>query len=399
MPVNRKAPIWMAAALFFVLLWGGFSVLIHNALNGTTPGIDFYVFWAAGRVFFDHHNPYAPEVDRQIQAAIFEGPPPPGKDPMEFEYPAYVLPPLTPFTWLSFDWAQAVWLALNLLLILTVAYVLFPGGTRVVRLLFPFFYPVTFGLILGNFTILIVVFLLVFLKYLLEDRPMPAALQVVMGLSLGWASAKPQFVWLILLLILLYSLRRRMWPFLGAFAGGLAALLIVSFWFLPNWPILWWEQLSSYQAYSTILLNRYLAYLLPVQAVAPAALVVTLAGLGITLWLFWQWWRGQVDHLLVIGWCGAATFLVDVSTVAYEQLIFLIPLYLWAARQKPSLALRVLWTAAWLLSYILFYLDFQKILPGASDELPFLFYAAWLGGYAFPLLRRMVALKISLTRT
>ena len=383
-PVNS----WLLIVLF-VLLWGVFSVLIHSALSRSTPGIDFYVFWSAGRVYFSHQDPYAPEVDLQIQQGIYGEAAGPDQDPMAFDYPPFVLFLIAPLVGLEFPWAQAIWLALNVLLLLSVSYGLYPQGSRVVRLLLPFFYPVVFGLILGNFVILITVFLLLFLRPMLEEEPIPPRFQVVLGVLLAWSSAKPQFVWLFLLLILLYGLRKRMWPFLGGFAGGMVVLLSLSFVFLPDWPLRWLHKLSEYRAFFTfIVLDRYLSYGMPLQAIPYVSLPVMAVCLGLTLWLIYRWWQGRVETLWLLAWSGFVAFLVHISTISYEQLIFLIPLYLWAARQKASLILDGIWVGAWALSFFLFFLDIQEIVPRASDDLPFLFYSVWLGWYAFTRFRR-----------
>jgi hypothetical protein len=400
-PVNQiqvKKPGTYLIILFFVLLlWGSFSVLIHNALSRSVPGIDFYVFWSAGRVYFSGQDPYSPAVDLQIQEAIYGQAAGPDQDPMAFDYPPFVLFLIAPLVWLDFGWAQAIWLAFNLLIFISAAYVLNPTGSRVVRLLFPFFYPAVFGLILGNFVIAITVFVLVFLHFMLEEKPVSMPMQVLLGILLAWSAAKPQFVWLFVLLILLYGLREKMWPFLAAFTGGLVGMLALSLVFLPVWPLLWLHKLGEYSEYfDFIVLDRYLSYLLPVHIIPYVSIPLLAVCAGFTIWLFYKWWHGQVENLVILSWVGFATFLVHISTVSYEQLAFLIPVFLWAVRQKPTMMLSAFWAAAWALSFFLFYLDVQKILPRASDDLPFLIFTAWLAWYIWGLRRGLGERLVSL---
>lgn len=379
---RRPAGVILLAAVFFLLLWAALSIFIHRTLSDSTPGIDFYVFWSAGRAFFNHQNPYSPEVDRQIFEAIFRDPAQAGPDPMEFEYPVYVLFVVAPIIGFDFGWAQAMWMSFNLLVLMTVSYALYPGGSRAARLFFPFLYPMVFGLILGNFVILIASILLICLSLMVEKRPISPMGQLLLGATLAWSTAKPQFAGLMLLVIILYSLREKMLPLFAGFLGGLLAMVSFSLVFLPRWPLLWWEQIQSYQSYSTIMLQRYLAYLVPQPMLGYVVAIMLAVLMILTTWLIIRWWKGQADSLLLIAWCGFTTFLVDLSTVSYEQIIFLIPLYLWAARQKPSFRLGLACFMVWGLSFGFFFLDFYKVIPHASDELPLILYSAWLGWYA-----------------
>lgn len=379
---RRPTVTILLVIVFFLLLWAALSIFIRRTLSDSTPGIDFYVFWSAGRAYFNQQNPYSPEIDRQIFDAIFSDPARAGPDPMEFEYPVYVLFMVAPVLALDFAWAQAIWMSFNILALMTVSYTLYPNGSRAARLFFPFLYPMVFGLILGNFVILIAASLLIFLSFFVEKHPIPLPVQILLGIVLAWSTAKPQFTGLMLLVILLYSLREKLWPFLASFAGALLAMVSLSFVFLPGWPILWLEQLQSYQSYSTIMLQRFLAYIVPDQVLLVSVYSLLVVLMILTIWLVVRWWKDQVDHLFLIAWIGFTTFLVDLSTVAYEQLVFLVPLYLWAARHRPSLGFSLLCFGAWTLSFVFFFLDFYKLIPHASDELPFLLYSIWLGWYA-----------------
>ena len=91
----------------FALVLGVFTILVHTAFMNSTPGIDLFVFWSAGRAFFNHQDPYSQEISAQTQMAIYRHLALPGQDHMEFAYPPYALLILYPILWFTFDWTQA----------------------------------------------------------------------------------------------------------------------------------------------------------------------------------------------------------------------------------------------------------------------------------------------------
>ena len=134
--------------------------------------------------------------------AIFKRLARPGEDQLAFVYPPFALLVLYPLILLPFDWAQAVWIAFLLLALVTSFALAFPRAPRWVGISLLAFYPVFFGLILGNFAILIAALLVILLaKYLPREKP-SAAWQIGAGILAGWLTVKPQFTWPFLLFLL-----------------------------------------------------------------------------------------------------------------------------------------------------------------------------------------------------
>jgi len=364
----------------FALVLGVFTVLVHTAFINSTPGIDLFVFWSAGRAFFNHQDPYSQEVSAQIQMAIYRHLALPGQDHMEFAYPPYALLVLYPILWFTFDWTQAIWMSFNLLVLVSLAYLLFPNAPKWLSLTLPVFYPVVFGLILGNFVVLLSAILLIFLRILLLKIPLSHKAQFFLGGLMAWTTIKPQYTWLFLVLFLLYCCRQRMMTMITGFIAALSGLALLSFLFLPNWPILWIRELGAYQEYNrpVPVLSEYLAYLFPPNIVQPLFYLAALAGAAVTAFMFLRWWKGQLADLYLISWCSFFTFIVHINTVSYEQIILLLPFFLWAVTQKPTPRLMTLWTGAWITSYALFAISFLKILPNIIDTAPFLLYSVWI---------------------
>ena len=102
-----KRTAWQSYLLLTAVLLLAFGLLtfgIHRAFANNTPGIDFYVYWQAGRAFFlEGQDPYSPEVSARIQNGIYHGRAAlPGEDPMKFNYPPFALLPVMPFLLLPF---------------------------------------------------------------------------------------------------------------------------------------------------------------------------------------------------------------------------------------------------------------------------------------------------------
>ena len=369
--------------LFFLAAWIGLAVGIHTVMQNNTMGSDFYLFYHGGQnVFFDHTNPYSDEAARLNQLAIFKRLVKPGEDQLGFAYPPYALLPVWPLLGLSFDWAQAIWTGFLLLSLVSAVALAYPGAPAWISLSVLFIYPFTFGLILGNFAILIGgILLLVYNR--INRPPIPGrAAQVLLGLLLAWATAKPQFVWLFVLFFLLAAFRRRWWTLLGAFAAGLVFFIAISFAIVPGWPALWLERLSKYAVYTqawptaAIILKDFL----PLEAVIPVTLVLGAILLVASAWLFLRWWKERLDPTLLLAWCGFVVYSLHPWGKSYEQIDYLLPLVVWACQlQKArSPARLVFWLGSLILSWAAFYISSQAGAPSGSSEWPLIFNAVWV---------------------
>ena len=370
--------------LIFVAALAGMAFAIHTLTKDNTLGTDFYIFYRAGQTaFIDRASPYSEALALQNQFAIFKRPSLPGEDQLGFAYPLYVLLAVWPVLGLGFDWAQALWAAFLLLSLLSVVALVYLGAPPWVAITFLCFYPVTFGLILGNFAILIGTLVLLIFGLSTGKRPLGPTGQAALGLLLAWLTAKPQFIWLFAAFFLLLALRRRWWPFLAAFGAGLAFFLGISFAILSGWPDLWLESVSRYAAtnQSWLILSVLLKDILPLNSVIPVTVVLGAGFLAASAWLFWQWWRGRIDNLLLLAWCGFVAYAFHPRGASYEQVTFLLPMVVWACRQKTvrSWPVWVFWVGSLVVSWAAFFISIQPGAPASTTEWPLLFGAVWLG--------------------
>ncbi len=369
-----------------LLLVGLLAVGIHTALKDNTLGGDFYIFWKAGRAFFfERADPYGEEVTRQVQMGYYNGRlAGPGEDPMKFAYPAYVLLPIYPLLWLPFDWAQAAWMAFNILLVSGVLLGVLRAGQKWVGIAVLFLYQMAFGLILGNFVVAIFAVLVWVLDRLLSDRLDSVPTQVLAGLVLAWTTAKPQFVWLYGAFILLYSLRKKRTALLGSFFLGLAALGGISLAVRPDWPLSWLRRVTEYSGYLPVepFLKTTLRFMVGAQFLPVVMGGIYLVVLALSAYLLWRWYRGETTDLLVLSWCGFAVYLLHPTGISYEQLSFVIPLVLWTAHSKPHpAALVLIWGGGLVSSYVFFTLSILGTIPWADHYLPFMLYLVWLAWF------------------
>lgn len=368
--------ILLPAALLLVTL---LTFTFHNLLRANIPGADFYTFHLAGHAaLLEGRNPYSPEVTQQSQLGILGRPALPGEDQLAFAYPPYILLPLIPLITLPFDWAQAIWLAFNLTALVTAAWLLFPRAPLWLGFSLPFLYPLAFGLLLGNFAIPIGILYLAFYALTLRPHRPGVPAQVLLGVSLAWTTAKPQFVWLHLFFCLLLALRLRLKPFLIAFLCGAAALFGLAFLVFPGWLPRWLGQVTAYAGYTSggsTTLTTFLALLLPADWALGVTLFLLLIALAATTWLLRRWWRDELPTLFTLGWVGLVTFLFHLHPIAYDQFVFLIPFILWAAASRPSRRVLLWWLGALLFSWLAFAAGLSW---KPADLLPVLWFSVWV---------------------
>ncbi|MDD1751017.1 MAG: DUF2029 domain-containing protein [Methanothrix sp.] len=370
--------------LTFLAAWTILATGIHFLTQGNTLGTDFYIFYTAGRTaFIDHADPYTDQQAQQNQLAIFKRLAEPGEDQLGFAYPPYVLLAVWPLLRLSFAWAQAMWAAFLIIGLVAAIILAFKGAPPWVNFSFLLFYPVTFGLILGNFSILMGGAILLIFGLSNREQLPNRSLQIIMGILLAWLTSKPQFVWLYVILFLVWGLKMRWWPLLASFGASLLAFVALSFIVVPGWPGLWLESLTKYAVYnqSWVILAVLFKEILPPGVVTPVTLFLAALILAMTGWLFIQWWQGHLDSLLLLAWCGFVVFALHPRGKSYEHIVFLLPMVAWACREKVlrSPAGLVFWLGSLIVSWAAFFISRQAGAPSSATEWPLLFYAVWLG--------------------
>jgi hypothetical protein len=370
---------WQRVALIIlvlVLLLGIFTVTLHSVLSSNLLGPDFFTFWLAGRaVFIQGQNPYSAEVTLQSQMGIYDRPALPQEDQVAFAYPPFSLLLILPAVFMPFEWAQPFWLALNVLFLVSVLFLLGRNARPGFSLSLFLFYPLVLGLLLGNFSVPIAAFLLALYVFILERELPSSAVQFGFGFLLAWTTTKPQFIWLLLGVIIIVAIRNKLFSLLGGFAAGLIFFFGISFLLIPTWLLDWIQRLQEYAGYvkSQPVLTGLFSILLPSYLSAILTLLTAVGCLVFSIFLLRRWWIGRLPLLPMLAWFGFLTFLFHLHGMAYEQLCFLVPLTIWANRQKNihSRPVILFWFGAAVFSWGMFILG-KWVYPPA-DALPVLF--------------------------
>jgi hypothetical protein len=268
--------------------------------------------------------------------------------------------------------------------LLTALYGFVPSSKGYIRYSFFLFYPVIFGIILGNFAILFTSFILLFL-YLIYMRKSPGKFtQVICAILLSIIIIKPQFAWGFFLLGFLVSIRKRYWIFLVSLIVSTASQFILTILWKPTWPVEWIEILKFYTIYNHVkpTLLIHLERLLPANLVLPIAVIILIFGFLGLAWIILAWWKDRVSPALLPAWVGFLTYLIHPHGLSYEQLTFFIPFLLWAVIQPQTTRLTIFWFVSILLSWVFYFLTFFNIIHPAVNEYPFLFYILWLAWFA-----------------
>lgn len=276
----------IASILIFVTIWVLLTIGIRLASSDVILGADYYTFYTAARMYLlEGTNPYSDEVTQTAQIGIRGRLVSPDEDQLAFAYPFFMLFLVIPFGWLDVAISQALWMSLNLIVsILVLTYILHRN-----KLLIPFaltFYPIVFGLILGNFAYLLGFVLLYSLHQILFEKPTQSA-QMLIGFLLAWTLGKPQLTLLILLFIILVSYIKKYTLIIKSFTFSSLILILISLLLSPKWPVLWLHQIQKYAQYNQSKAGYILSVLFSntplASLVFPALMLATI--ISILVWL------------------------------------------------------------------------------------------------------------------
>ena len=385
-PSARQVMLWI---FVFFLGTGLLSFGVHTLTQNNNLGSDYFIYYVAGRtLFIDHQNPYSDAVATQVQLSVFKRLANPGEDQVGFAYPPYAFLPAIPTFWLPFDWGQAIWMAFNLLALMSAIYLAFPSAKKWAAISFLFFFPVSFALILGNFNILVTSIIILAYGILTSNQTLARPTQIILGLLLAWATVKPQFAWLFIGFLLIVSVRKRFWPLLFSFIAGMFVLLAFSFMVMPDWPAAWYERLTKYQVYlqTWLILTFFLKSFLTLNTAEMITGLAAAACLGISGWFYFQWWQGNLSNLVLMAWSGLLIFLFHPRGVSYEHITFLIPLLIWVCSTNPlpRLAVAIFWFGSLAASWIIFVISRFPAAPDTVSEWTFFLYVAWFAWLIIP---------------
>jgi hypothetical protein len=376
----------LLVVLFFLMGTGLLAYGIRVAMHGITTGADYFIYYVAGHESFLHGaNPYSEELVKQTQIGIYGTLAPPGSDQMIYVYPAYTLFIVFPFILFNFPDSQALWVAFNLLLWILVPIILFPKAPRWMIVTLLFFYPLTFGLIVGNFDVPTGIILMLFISLFVIREERSKGLQILTGLLLAWASSKPQFAWAFFILAFWVVLKHKLWPLAISFITTLIVLITTSLLLFPSWPTDWLARTRAYTSYilPASPITLFLRYLMPNDMAALLSTGLTIMGLIFTAYIFLGWWRRKnsaTDQIRLLAWLGYFTYITHLFPKSCEQIILMIPFFIWSVLeyQHQKIAVILFWISGLAVSWFAFFIDPLKLTANGIYEWPVLFFTIWL---------------------
>lgn len=274
-------------AIFAIYSFGIYAVFTSRWQGGS----DFFPRWSGAQVLFlEGKNPYSLEATQRTQRALYGGHlAREDEDQVAFVDPIYSLYFVAPLMFLPYAQALAVWMAVlqfALFAILGLCMSMYgwrpPGWLAAATGVWVILnYNSGEAIIVGQLAVMVALMVALALWSLRTGRDWWA------GVFLALSTIKPQMVFLIIPLLLLWSLTKRRW---GAAVGFALAMIVLagSGWLLvPGWvfeSIAGMQRYARYTAYggpSWLLTEYYFPFL-----GRPANIMVSLALAG---YLVWQW--------------------------------------------------------------------------------------------------------------
>jgi hypothetical protein len=370
--------------LFFLLFTTLLSIGIYIATPENVFGNDFYVFHSASRaLYIENNSPYSEQVEIANQLGVYGRLAQHGENLLTFSYPPYALILFYPLAFLPLKLAQSIWISLLFSLLLILPLLSYPRIPRWAMISSFCLYPISFGLILGNYAVLIGTLLVFIPGYLMYSKDTSPKWDIFTGFLLAFCTIKPQFSALFILFILLYALRFNRWRLIQSFIVCFLVFIAFSFILLPSWPVEWYHQLFKYadsnQAipHITIFLQLFL-----IQSTANLlSIIITILMFLVLLWLLVKWWKSNFSSLKILAFIGFLTYFIHPRTVSYEQITFLVPLLIWIFSNPPSIP-TLTKIAFWFSAILISWAGFFAAKAGWASFFPlewiFLFYLIWM---------------------
>ncbi len=329
--MDKQRLIIIALVILLPIVFVADVIFTHNAFTVRFPGGNDSVprYVGAQAWLFEGLSPYSDEATDRAQKIIYGRLAKPEEDKQRFAYPFYVIFFYLPLTFFTWDWAQAI--GIVVLEFALVAMTIF--SLRLYRwspppLVLAFtvlwtiiFYHGTRTIILVQFAGIAALLIVVGLWAIKEKR------DVLGGVVLALASAKPQMLFLILPLIGLWSLFNKRWRLAASLTITMLVLLSISFALLPSWLFDMQTQLADYTNYTHIgsPINILTTTVFP--SLGPT---VEWGMIGILLaWLLWEWWQVKRDQDGVrLDWVIALTLIITnmiVTRTATTNYVMMLP--------------------------------------------------------------------------
>ncbi|MCL4301577.1 MAG: DUF2029 domain-containing protein [Anaerolineae bacterium] len=369
----------LVLGLLLLLLFAADSYAMYVVFSSRFPGAaDFFPRWYGGRVLLlEGRNPYQREVALEAQLGLFGRYTEPWEDQVAFAYPLYTLFLFWPLVYVPYAAAQAMWMVvLQFILVIGTSLCLklvrwqIPSWLLLLTMLWAvFFYPGARSVILGQFSVVVFGFFVTAL-WAAEQRR-----DYVAGVCLALTTIKPQMVFMLVPLLLLWALTQRRWQIMIGFGSALLILTGTAMLLVPTWLQDFYSGLfaySDYVGFYSPIENLTRTFAAPIAVPLANGLSLLLAGLMLFSW-------GQV-WLKKPGWFVYALMLTLIigNLVAFRSattnhVILYLPLFLWFRRisELDNRGNTVVFSVQTGLNLLLWF-GFLKFIIGTNFEHPFM---------------------------
>lgn len=218
----RAQSHWRLVIAAALILAGICALLIY----APTMMSDFVEYWAAGALMLAGQNPYDPALMLAVERSAGYT----GNRALLMLNPPPVLTLVMPFALLPYRPAAVLWLVFNVAALLWSCSVLWKlaGGSRqatwIVLVSSVIFVPTLFALLLGQISILLLLSVALFLRFVRDGRMIAA------GAATTLLLVKPHVVYLVGVALVAWWLRQRDWRvILGVALGGIGVLVPLAF--------------------------------------------------------------------------------------------------------------------------------------------------------------------------
>lgn len=328
---TRPRLLAITLIILILLVFVGSIIMTHNIYTTKFPGgNDSLVRYIGARSWlFEGISPYSEEVTNRTQKMVYGRLANPDEDLHRFVYPFYVIYFYLPLALFPWDWAQAIGIViLEFSVILTTIFSirLYKWSPPHWMLIFLLLWSVTWyhavrTIILVQFAGISALLIVLGLWAIKERR------DVLAGVALSLASAKPQMLFLLLPLVGLWSIFSKRQLLTLSLGITMIVLLGTSFLFLPSWVSDMQRQLNDYTSYTHVgsPLNILTTIVFPgLGTNVERALIFVLL-----TWLLWEWWQVKFDQeSKKLDWVIALTLIITnmvVTRTATTNYIMMIP--------------------------------------------------------------------------
>jgi hypothetical protein len=396
----RTAPAWLVVVLLVlaVVLLGGLGYTNYRFSVAAPGGNDFLARWVGARYWLvEGINPYDSQVDLATQRFIYGRPADRsrGEDVAHFVYPLPSMVFFAPFGLLPYTLARAIWMtlleiALPLLVLIGIRLARWKPPLWLVALLMLFSVVWYFGfrsVVLGQFAVFEAVLLSGALLAIQRRR------DVLAGVLLALAIAKPQMTFLIVPFIAIWAIPARRWALLGSILVSHVVLIGVFLVAMPDWPLLWIRQALDYPTYTeTISPVAIIANGIP-RASGWITAVVT--GL-LVLYCLVEWGMALGKDDRRFQWVAQMTFVIT-NLIAFRTattnfvvmlpglcLVFGLCMWRWGKRTVPAIVslMVLLFAGPWLLFVRTVHGDLESLAMYPPLPLLAFFLLVWVRWWA-----------------